>query len=128
MSVTLVGLAMLAALTLAAVAVPAAARTGELQSVRAQATALATEVAALDAQIDAAVQRGTRAADSLAVVRAQIGGNKRLQKRALCSSPVRAAAGTAAAARARTASKAKPTSVTLTGGRLGWQRSSVPPP
>src|SRR5665647_6958 len=34
----------------------------------------------------------------------------------------------AAAARARTASKARPTSATLTGRRLGWQRSSAPPP
>ena len=83
MSVTLVGLAMLAALTLAAVAVPAAAHTGELQNVRAQATALATEVAALDAQIDAAVQRGTRATASLAAVRGQIGDNTRLQRLAL---------------------------------------------
>ena len=83
MSVALVGLALLAAVALAAAAVPAAARTGELHSVRAQAKALAADVAALDAQIDAAVQRCARASDSLAAVRGQISDNKRLQKLAL---------------------------------------------
>ena len=83
MSVALFGLALLAAIACGVAAVPAVARTGELQSVRAQASALAVEVAALDAQIDAAVHRGTRAAASLVAVRAQIGGNRRLQKRAL---------------------------------------------
>ena len=83
MSVALVGLALLAAVALAAAAVPAAARSGELDSVRAQARTLAADVAALDAQIDAAVQRCTRASDSLAAVRGQISDNKRLQKLAL---------------------------------------------
>ena len=83
MTVTLVGLAMLAVLALGAVAVPGAARSEELKSVRAQAEALATDIAILDAQIDAAVQRRTRAADSLAAVRGQVGDTKRLQKRAL---------------------------------------------
>jgi len=83
LSVALVGLALLAVLALAAVAVPASARSGELQSVRAKAKALATDVVALDAQIDAAVQRCTRAIDALAAVRAQIDDNKRLQKLAL---------------------------------------------
>ena len=82
MSVALVGLALLV-LALAAVAVPASARSGELQSVRAKAKALAADVGALDAQIDAAVQRCARATDSLAAVRGQIGDNKRLQKLAL---------------------------------------------
>ena len=78
-----VGLALLAVLALAAAAVPVSARTGELQGVRAKAKALAADVAALDAQIDAAVQRRTRATDSLAAVRGQIGDNKRLQTLAL---------------------------------------------
>lgn len=83
MSVALVGLALLAVLVLAAAAVPASARTGELQSVHAKAKALAADVAALDVQIDAAVQRCTRATDSLAAVRGEISDNKRLQKLAL---------------------------------------------
>lgn len=83
MSVALVGLALLAVLALATAAVPASARTGELQGVRAKAKALSTDVAALDAQIDAAVQRCTRATDSLAAVRGQISDNKRLEKLAL---------------------------------------------
>ena len=83
MSVALVGLALLAVLALAAVAVPASARSGELQSVRAKAKALATDVAALDAQIDAAVLRSTRATDSLFAVRAQMSDNKRLQSLAV---------------------------------------------
>lgn len=83
MSVALVGLALLAVLALAAAAVPASARTGGLQGVRAKAKALATNVAALDAQIDAAVQRCTRATDSLVAVRREISGNKRLQTLAL---------------------------------------------
>src|SRR5665647_1855828 len=82
-SVALVGLALLAVLALAAAAVPASARTGGLQGVRAKAKALATNVAALDAQIDAAVQRCTRATDSLVAVRREISGNKRLQTLAL---------------------------------------------
>jgi len=82
-SVALVGLALLAVLALAAAAVPASARTGGLQGVRAKAKALATNVAALDAQIDAAVQRRTRATDSLVAVRREISGNKRLQTLAL---------------------------------------------
>ena len=83
MSVALVGLALLAVLALAAAAVPVSARTGELQGVRAKAKALAADVAALDAQIDAAVQRRTRATDSLAAVRGQISDDKRLQALAL---------------------------------------------
>jgi len=83
LSVALVGLALLAALALAAAAVPASARSGELQNVRAKAKALAADVGALDARIDAAVQRCTRATDSLAAVRGQIGDNKRLQRLAL---------------------------------------------
>lgn len=83
MSVALVGLALLAVLALAAAAAPVSARTGELQRVRAKAKALAADVAALDAQIDAAVQRRTRATDSLAAVRGQISDDKRLQALAL---------------------------------------------
>ena len=82
-SVALVGLVLLAALILAAAAVPAGARSGELQSVRAKAKALAADVGALDARIDAAVQRCTRATDSLAAVRGQISANQRLQTLAL---------------------------------------------
>jgi peptidoglycan hydrolase CwlO-like protein len=81
-SVALVGLALLAVLALAAAA-PASARIARLQSVRAKAKALATDVAALDARIGAAVQRSTRATDSLAAVRGQIGDNERLQTLAL---------------------------------------------
>ena len=82
MNVALVGLALLAVLALGAAVAPAAPR-GELQGVRAKAKALAADVAALDAQIDAAVQRCTRATDSLAAVRGQISDNRRLQKLAL---------------------------------------------
>jgi peptidoglycan hydrolase CwlO-like protein len=77
--VALLGLAVLAVLGLAAAAVPASARSGELQSVRAKAKALAAEVGALDTQIDAAVLQCVRATDSLAAVRAQISDNRRLQ-------------------------------------------------
>jgi len=83
MSVALVGLTLLTVVAFAAAAVPAAARSGELQSVRTKAKALAAGVAALDGQIDAAVQRCARATDALAAVRGQISGNKRLQKLAL---------------------------------------------
>lgn len=83
MSVALVGAVLLAVLALAAAAAPVSARSGGLQSVRAKARALAADVAALDVQIDAAVQRCTRATDSLAAVRRQISDNKRLQKLAL---------------------------------------------
>jgi peptidoglycan hydrolase CwlO-like protein len=79
----LLGLVLLAVIAFAAAAVPAAARTGQLQSVRAQAKALAADVGALDAQIGAAVQRCTRASASLAAVRRQISDNRRLQKLAL---------------------------------------------
>jgi len=82
-SVALIGLALLAVLALAAAAVPVSARTGELQGVRAKAKALAADVAALDAQIDASVQRCTRATDSLAAARSQISDNKQLQTLAL---------------------------------------------
>ena len=81
--VALVGMVVVAVLALTAAAVPASARSSELQGVRAKAKALAADVAALDAQIDAALQRCTRATASLAAVRAQIGDNTRLQKRAL---------------------------------------------
>ena len=83
MSIALFGLALLAVIAFGVAAVPAGARSGELQSVRAKAKALAAGVAALDAQIDAAVQRCTRATDSLIAVRGQIGDNRRLQKLAL---------------------------------------------
>ena len=83
MSVALVGLALLAVLALAAAAAPVSARTGELQGVRAKAKALAADVDALDAQIDGAVQRCTRATDSLAAVSSQISDKKRLQALAL---------------------------------------------
>src|SRR5450756_762096 len=82
-SVALVGLALLAVLALAAAAAPVSARTGELQGVRAKAKALAADVDALDAQIDGAVQRCTRATDSLAAVSSQISDKKRLQALAL---------------------------------------------
>jgi peptidoglycan hydrolase CwlO-like protein len=82
-SVLVLGLGLLAAFALAAAAVPAAARTGELQSVRAQAKALAADVGALDAQIGAAVQRRTRASSALAAVRGQISDNQRQQTLAL---------------------------------------------
>ena len=83
MSVALAGVVLLAVFVLAAMAAQASARTGQLQSVRAKAKALAADVATLDAQIDAAVQRCTRATDSLAAVRTQISANRRLQKAAL---------------------------------------------
>ncbi len=76
-------MAILAVLGLAAAAVPASARSGGLQSVRAKAKSLAADVSALDAQIDAAVLRCARASDSLAAVRAQIGDNRRLQRLAV---------------------------------------------
>ena len=83
MSVALVGLALLAAFVFAVAAVPASARSGELQSVRAKAKALSADIAALDAQIDAAVQRCTRATASLGAVRGQIRDNTRVQELAL---------------------------------------------
>ncbi len=83
MTVALLGLAVLAVVGLAAAAVPASARSAEIQSVRAKAKALAAEVGALDAQIDAAVLRCARATDSLAAVRAQISDNRRLQRLAV---------------------------------------------
>jgi len=82
-SIALVSLTVLAILALATAAVQAEARSAELQSVSAQAKALATDVAVLDRQIDAAVQRGTQASDALVSVRGQIEDNKRLQKLAL---------------------------------------------
>jgi hypothetical protein len=59
---------------------PAAARTGELQSSRAEAKALAAEVSGLDARIGDAVQRYSRAARSLEAVRRQIEENGRRQR------------------------------------------------
>jgi hypothetical protein len=79
----LAGLTLLAVFAFATAAVPAVARSGGLHSVRVQAKALAAEVAVLDAQIDAAVERGTRATAALAAVRGQIGDNRRLQQLAL---------------------------------------------
>ena len=83
LSVVLGGLALLAACALGAAAVPASARTGDLQGVRAKASALAADVAALDAQISAAVQRYSRASGSLTAVRGEIIDNKRRQMLAL---------------------------------------------
>ena len=78
-----VGVLLLAVLFILTTVSPATARTGELQSVRAKAKALAADVAGLDAKIGAAVQRCTRATASLAAVRGQIGDTKRLQTLAL---------------------------------------------
>lgn len=77
----------LAGVVAACAAVPAvwlpaarAASTSELQSRRAQARQLATEVAALDARIDAVVQRRAQATQALTAVRAQIVRNRRMQR------------------------------------------------
>jgi peptidoglycan hydrolase CwlO-like protein len=71
----------LSALVCAAlVACAAAARTGELQSSRAEARALAAEISGLDAQIGAAVTRYSRATRSLEAVRRQLTENRRLQR------------------------------------------------
>jgi peptidoglycan hydrolase CwlO-like protein len=69
----------LALAVLAFATASASARTGDLQGARAKAKALATDVAALDTQIDAAVQRCSRASDALAAVRGQIRKNKHRQ-------------------------------------------------
>lgn len=82
-SLALIGALLLSTLAVVAVVPSVSARTGELRSVRTKAKALAADVATLDAQIDAAVQRCSRATDSLAAVRRQIGDNKRLQALAL---------------------------------------------
>ena len=58
----------------------AAARTGTLQQNRAQARALAVEIAGLDAQIGSAVTRYSRATRSLEAVRRQLTENRRLQR------------------------------------------------
>jgi peptidoglycan hydrolase CwlO-like protein len=58
----------------------AAARTGGLQSSRAEAKALAAEISALDAQISGAVTRYSRATRSLEAVRRQVRDNRRLQR------------------------------------------------
>jgi len=71
---------LVAVVLLAAVAAPAFARTGELQKDREQARRLAADVAALDAEIDAAVVRYSQATRSLEAVRGQIKENRRLQR------------------------------------------------
>ena len=74
---------MLAVATLvaaAALAVPAAARTAELQQDRAKAEAIAAQISALDAQIGSAVTRYSRATRALEAVRRQLRENRRLQR------------------------------------------------
>jgi peptidoglycan hydrolase CwlO-like protein len=83
MSVALLGLSLLAVLALGVAAVPASARASGLHGVRAKAKALAADVAVLDASIDAAVKRYSRATASLVAVRSEIDDNERLQKQAL---------------------------------------------
>jgi peptidoglycan hydrolase CwlO-like protein len=58
----------------------AAARTGGLQSSRAQAKALAAEISGLDAEIGEAVQRYSQATRALEGVRHQLKDNRRLQR------------------------------------------------
>jgi len=78
---------LVAALALCAIAAaaalapaPAGARTGELQQDRAEARELAADIAALDARIDAAVTRYSRATQTLEAVREQLTENRRLQR------------------------------------------------
>lgn len=59
------------------------ARAADLQSARAQARQLATEIAGLDARIDGAVVRCSQATRALTAVRGQIVRNRRLQKTAV---------------------------------------------
>jgi peptidoglycan hydrolase CwlO-like protein len=59
---------------------PAAARTGELQKNRAKVRALASEIAALDAKIDTAVQLSAQATKSLDAVRGQLRDNRRMRR------------------------------------------------
>lgn len=75
--------ALLAVASLAAagaLAVPAAARAGELQQNRDRAAAIAAEISALDAQIGSSVTRYSRATRALEAVRRQLQGNRRLQR------------------------------------------------
>lgn len=74
----LLGFVVLAAA--AALAVPAAARAGELQQNRDKAEAIAAEISALDAQIGSSVTRYSRATRALEAVRKQLQGNRRLQR------------------------------------------------
>jgi soluble lytic murein transglycosylase-like protein len=66
--------------TAAAIVAPASARTGEAQSDRAKARALASEIAGLDARINVAVTKFSRATRALEAVRAQIRENQRQQR------------------------------------------------
>ncbi len=59
---------------------PVPARSGDLQRNRAEARALAADVATLDAQIASAVARYSRATRSLEAVRQQLRENRRLQR------------------------------------------------
>ena len=76
--------ALVALLALSAAAVlvpaPASARSGHLQGKRAQARALAAEIAGLDAKIGAAVTRYSRATRALEAVRRQLRENRRRQR------------------------------------------------
>ena len=68
-------------LAVAALTAPAvSARAGQLHADRQKAHALAVEISALDARIEAAVQRFARATSSLHAVRTQIRDNTRLQR------------------------------------------------
>jgi peptidoglycan hydrolase CwlO-like protein len=58
----------------------ASARAGELQKNRDKARTLAADIAALDARIDAAVQRSAQATKSLVAVRGQLSDNRRMQR------------------------------------------------
>jgi peptidoglycan hydrolase CwlO-like protein len=80
-------LALAAALALCAIVAavalapaPAGARTGQLQQNRAEARELAADITALDARIDAAVTRYSRATQALEAVREQVTENRRLQR------------------------------------------------
>lgn len=68
------------ALIALSVAAPTGARTGELKKDREKAHALAADVSALDAEIDSAVARYSRATTSLEAVRAKIEENRHLQE------------------------------------------------
>jgi len=74
------GLAMLLVAAAAIAPSSASARTGELQKNRAKARTLAAGIAALDAKIDAAVQRSSQATKSLVAVRGQLRDNRRMQR------------------------------------------------
>ena len=74
------GLAMLLVAAAAITPSSASARAGELQKNRAKARTLAAGIAALDAKIDAAVQRSSQATKSLVAVRGQLRDNRRMQR------------------------------------------------